>query len=320
PSSAATPLVGVFTIAAGSSSGGAASGSYFRMILQGGNASGPFLSNSDSTCSDQSYTLMSPGTDGGLVSGSYQPQPSPAFDASGNSLASRVIAPDNFYGVRYGVSTQPTDPQTGSSVPAPQITVSGTSLGGNLSAVSVSWNKQYFNQGVPKPDGSMPGDTTAVTGTYDPSTGAYTMQWTSLIVGGPFNGFSGLWHLTGRFVPAGSRAPASSGSTGTTHSAPAGSAGSTASATGAPATPAAGAGAGAASATASGGTTQTTAGSPATASTRHAASTLRVSTRSGLDPPRWLVVLIALLGVAALAALVYFERRIRLARAPGGPR
>ena len=309
-------MVGIFTITAGSCSGGTVSGSYFRMILQGGNASGPYLSNSDSTCSNQSYTPMSPGTDGGLASGSYQPQPSPAFDASGNSLADRIITPADFYGVRYGASTQPVDPQTGDSVPAPSITLSGSTLGGQASAVSVSWNNQYFNQGSPKPDGTYPGDTTPLSGTYNPATGAYTMQWTSQIVGGPFNGFSGLWSLTGRFVPGGPKATSSAAS-GAAH--------------GGTATGAVGSAAGGASSTpgqASGSSsTPTTALAPSSASSGGSASggsphvlAVRTSIRSGLDPPRWLVAFLAVLAVLALATLVYSDRRIRAFRADHGGR
>src|ERR1700728_3061352 len=70
-----TPLVGTFTIDAGSCSGGVASGTFLRMVLSGGtNAAGPYFSNSDSTCSDNSYTPLAPGSDKGLVTGSYQPE------------------------------------------------------------------------------------------------------------------------------------------------------------------------------------------------------------------------------------------------------
>ena len=37
-----------------------------------------------------------------------------------------------------------------------------------------------------------------VTGTYNAKTHAFVMTWTSLISGGPFNGFTGYWHLTGK--------------------------------------------------------------------------------------------------------------------------
>jgi hypothetical protein len=41
-----------------------------------------------------------------------------------------------------------------------------------------------------------------VSGTYDAATGHFVLQWKSLIVGGPFDRFTGSWHLEGTFVPA----------------------------------------------------------------------------------------------------------------------
>lgn len=328
PASAATTLVGTFTVTAGSCGPGQVSGSYFRMILQGGNANGPYLSNSDSTCSDQSYTPMAPGTDGGLQTGRYQPQPSPAFDGSGNALAKRIISPANFYGVGYSASTQPTDPQTDKAVPAPQITLSGTALSGSLQAVSVSWNNQYFNQGSPKPDGTYPGNTTPLTGTYDPATGAYTMQWTSQVVGGPFNGFSGLWHLTGRFVPAAGGGAASSpgspagvGGSSSGKVVPALGAGSAAAVGGRAAAPgaaasrsapaAAGSATAAPSAGSAGGQSAAAGSSAKGGGGVGTALVTKVVTRSGLGIPTWVVVLVIVAGVLALATFIGTDRRIR---------
>ncbi len=217
---AAGELAGTFRIAAGSCSGGA-SGSYFRMILPTGNQQGPWIENDDSTCGDKTYTLLSPGTDGGLVAGSHQPAPTPGFDDKGNSLAARVIRPVTFFGVRFAASTNATDLQTGTATPAPALRVEGGNLVGDLSAFDATWNKQSFNQGSPKPDGSRPGNTTPVTGTYDAGTGAYTLTWTSQIVGGPFNNFTGQWHLEGTFVPAGANSSVSGGGSTGTPSAPA---------------------------------------------------------------------------------------------------
>jgi hypothetical protein len=174
-----------------------ASGTYLRMILPSGTASGPYLSNSDSTCSDQSYTPLSPGTDGGLEIGGYQPTPSPAFDANGNALAKRITLPAQFYGTGFALATNPTDPQTGTKVPVPTITISGTKVTADLSSWAVTWNNQNFNQGSPKPDGSYPGNTRPAAGTYNPATGAITLDWTSQVVGGPFDKFTGSWHLVG---------------------------------------------------------------------------------------------------------------------------
>jgi len=237
---APTRLTGVFALTPGSCTGGAPSGSYFRMILASGTPSGPFLSNSDSACDDETYTLLTPGTDGGLRLGELQPQPSPAFDGSGNARAGRLIRPVRFYGVDFSAATNAVDPQTRTRVSAPQVSVSGSTVSADLRALGVSWNNQQFNQGAPKPDGSTPGNTRLATGRYDSRTGALTLQWTSQIQGGPFNGFTGLWHLTGTVAPAkGTTAPTTAGTPaaggggagaapGTTTAPPARTAGSTA--------------------------------------------------------------------------------------------
>lgn len=195
----AVPLNGLFALSPGVCSGGSVSGSFFRMILPTGDANGPFLSNSDSSCSDQSVTPLSAGSDGGLVSGSYQPQPAQAFDGSGNATSGSVTTPVRFYGVGFATGTNPTDPQTGSGTAAPQIFATGTALSGDLSSLGVTWNNQVFNQGAPKPGGGLPGKTSPIRGTIDPATGNFVVEWTSQIVGGPFNNFTGLWHLAGQY-------------------------------------------------------------------------------------------------------------------------
>jgi hypothetical protein len=194
---AAKKLVGTFTIAPGKSHGKGATGSYFRMIT----ATGDYLSNASSGAANTSYTLLSPGTDKGLETGRYQPEPSPAFDKRGDALADRIIQPLSFESTKFSESTASVDPQTKAKAPAPLITLHGHKLTGNLAAFGASWNNQQFNQGSPKPSGTpYPGKTTKVTGTYNPSTHVYTLTWKSQIVGGPFNGFAGLWHLTGKFI------------------------------------------------------------------------------------------------------------------------
>lgn len=198
--SGGTALTGVFAVTAGVCSGGAVtSGSYFRMIQPGGTTSGPFVSNSDSPCADKTYTSLSPGTDGGLSTVAYQPNPNPAFDGGGNGTANRIFQPQKFFGVAFAVSTNATDPQSGTAVPVPSVVDNGGALTGDLRAVSVAYNGQHFNQGSPKPDGSKPGITNGPSGSYTPSSGAFVLDWTSTIVGGPFNNFTGVWHLQGKF-------------------------------------------------------------------------------------------------------------------------
>ena len=197
-----TPLNGLLALAPGVCSGGSVSGSFFRMILPTGDASGPFLQNSDSTCSDQTVTPLSAGSDGGLVSGSYQPQPAAAFDGAGNAVSGQVTTPVRFYGVDFATGTNSTDPQTGSGTAVPQIYANGSELSGDLSSLGVTWNNQVFNQGAPKPGGSYDGKTSPIHGTID-GAGNFVIEWTSQIVGGPFNNFTGLWHLAGQYRGSG---------------------------------------------------------------------------------------------------------------------
>jgi hypothetical protein len=201
PTTAGIPLVGLFKFNAGGYAAGKASGSYVRLVLPGGSIEGgPYFPNPNSK--GGSYTLIAPGAEGGLRTGGYQEPPNPPFAGSGDSLSNRIMAPQQFAFVRYSASSSPKDPQTGLDVAAPSITVAEGKLGGDLRAFSASWNKQFFNQGSPKPDGTSPGLTRPVTGTYNADTKAFTLDWSSQIIGGPFNNFTGVWHLEGTFVPS----------------------------------------------------------------------------------------------------------------------
>ncbi|WP_330252503.1 hypothetical protein OG874_41635 [Nocardia sp. NBC_00565] len=192
------PLNGLFALAPGVCSNGAVTGSFFRMILPTGDAGGPYLQNSDSRCSDQTVTPLSAGSDGGLLSGTYQPQPAAAFDAAGNAQSGRVTTPVRFYGVDFATATNPTDPQTGGATGLPELFADGGQLSGDLSSLGVTWNNQVFNQGSPKPGGGLSGKTSPISGSID-GAGNFVIEWTSQIVGGPFNNFTGLWHLAGQY-------------------------------------------------------------------------------------------------------------------------
>jgi hypothetical protein len=208
PAASGTPLVGLFRLDPGvQSASGAIAGTYFQM-LNGPGASQP-LPNGDSTALDKNYTLLRPGTDGGLRTDVYQPAPSPAFagtvdgQPTGNALANRIVQPQKFFQVDFSIVTDAVDAQTGQADPLPQISVQDGRLGGQTTAWVAQWNGLSFNQGSPKPDGTSPGSTQPVTGTYDTATRHFVLRWKSLIVGGPFDGFTGGWHLEGTFVPAG---------------------------------------------------------------------------------------------------------------------
>jgi hypothetical protein len=211
PSGGGTALNGTFELQTGAQAvSGALSGTYFRMIgVENGNS--PLL--------NQNYTPLSPGGDGGLETFAYQEPPSPAFEKvsqtgepTGNALASRIVQPQEFFGVAFSIVTAPTDPQEGLSDPLPQIVDTDGELSGQITDWNAQWNGQSFNQGSPKPDGQYPtgglpasrwgeGGTIPLQGTYTAATGHYTLEWQSLIEGGPFGGFTGYWHLEGTFVP-----------------------------------------------------------------------------------------------------------------------
>ncbi len=193
-------LVGTFKLDAGAApSGQAPSGSYFEMLTGAGSP----LPNLSSPAPNKNYTPFTPGTDGGLRTGAYQPAPAPAFagGSSGGALASAIIRPVPFFGVNFSVVTGSTDAQLGVHDALPAITVLHGALSGQLTAWDAQWNGQSFNQGTPKPDGTLPSPTTKLSGTYNATTRAFTLTWKSRIVGGPFNGFTGCWHLAGTFVP-----------------------------------------------------------------------------------------------------------------------
>ena len=229
-------LVGLFRIAPGKVDGGQITGSWFRMLQPGGNPkTGPYMINSDSPADGGQATLLSPGTAGGLRTGGYQSQGEPAFDSGGNSTADAIMAPTKFFGVRFSISTNKVDLQTKTDVAPPTVVVTNGKLTADLSAWAASWNNQDFNQGAPKPvtstQAKAPGQEqtekawdwvsrrwleaapkptvtgAGASGTFDARSGAFVLEWTSLIVGGPFNGFTGLWHLEGVFQSSG-RAPA----------------------------------------------------------------------------------------------------------------
>jgi hypothetical protein len=206
PSGGATVLNGTFRIQTGAEVAGAIAGSWFEMFIPGGSSP---LVNGNSPLVNQDYTPLSAGTDGGLQTFGYEVAPSPAFDGVkegkevGNALANALIQPQDFFGYNFSVVTEPVDRQAKTADPLPNILDTGGHLTGQVTAWVVGWNGQWFNQGSPKPDGTLPSGTTALSGTCDAATGHYVLEWKSLIVGGPFNSFLGSWHLEGTFVPAG---------------------------------------------------------------------------------------------------------------------
>jgi hypothetical protein len=224
-------LVGLFRFTAGAADGSKVTGSYFRMLQPGADLeTGPYMENADSPADGGQATLLAPGTSGGLRTAGYQSQPVPAFGGDGASLADAIMAPTKFFGVPFSTSTNQVDLQTKTEVAPPTVVEKDGKLTADLSSWAASWNNQDFNQGAPKPKSSTgakaPGQEKAekvwdwvaqkyleaapeatvsgdgATGTYDEATHRFVLEWSSYIDGGPFNGFTGLWHLEGTFEPS----------------------------------------------------------------------------------------------------------------------
>ena len=196
-------LRGLVTLTPGDCAGGTPTGSYFRMISPGGKPeAGPFVKNGDSSCSDKNYSLLTPGSDGGLKLGDFQEFPEPAFDAAGNGLAGTVLKPVKFFGIDFALACPKTDAQTKAEASAPTLTADESGkVSGTIACWQAAYNNAYYNQGAPKPDGTNPGFTsTSVTGNYDKASGKIVLEWASIIVGGAFNNFGGAWHLEGALV------------------------------------------------------------------------------------------------------------------------
>ena len=96
------------------------------------------------------------GSQGGLVTGKFQPNPTPAFNAQGGALADAIVQPQGFTAIDFSVATDQKDPRRPRRAPA-AISVKTGKLSGQVEAWSAAWNKLYFNEGSPKPNGSTPG-------------------------------------------------------------------------------------------------------------------------------------------------------------------
>lgn len=188
---------------------GPVSGSWFRMIPPDVDpASGEFVTNFDSQCADQTYSLLSPGKVG-LRLGDYQASPKPPFDAATNGVADEIIQPTRFFSVTFALSSEKTSPLTGSTLPAPRVFVTSdaepggsgdASLTASLESLYVAWNGDWFEQGSPHPEGYI-GFTTVPRGTINLKTGRFVLDWISEVDGGAFDETTGQWHLEGTFVP-----------------------------------------------------------------------------------------------------------------------
>ena len=94
---------------------------------------------------------------GGLVTGKYQPNPTPAFNAQGGALADQIVQPQSFTAIDFSIATNKTDPQTGTiRAPAGHIVDNGK-LSGQVEAWSAAWNKLTSTRAHPSPAAHVPG-------------------------------------------------------------------------------------------------------------------------------------------------------------------
>lgn len=77
----------------------------------------------------------------------------------------------------------------GGSATAPTASETGGVMTADLSAWTAYWNGTNFGQGG------------IATGTWDSVTGEYSIGWSATVVGGSFDGMTGVWNMTGVAVP-----------------------------------------------------------------------------------------------------------------------
>ena len=111
----------------------------------------------------QDVHARSPGPRRGLATGRAPATPDAAVHEHGQRRANRIIQPEPFTSINFSVATLRKDPQSKKTVALTSARVSGRRLTVNVPGFTAEWNKQYFNQGAPKPDGSG----AAATGTYN---------------------------------------------------------------------------------------------------------------------------------------------------------
>jgi hypothetical protein len=146
------------------------------------------------------------GSAGGITLGAHQPftlNPDVPNPPSGTGYGSTPVEEStamkkfSFFGASTYIGTNPVSFQSGNVKATPSVTVDVTgNISADLSSWEVMWNGSVFEQG-PRPSGSA---FIPATGTYDYDTGDYVIDWVSKIVGGPFNGVPGYWHLEGTIL------------------------------------------------------------------------------------------------------------------------
>ncbi|MHB1586388.1 MAG: PEP-CTERM sorting domain-containing protein [Acidiferrobacteraceae bacterium] len=87
----------------------------------------------------------------------------------------------------------------GAVAPSGTVDTTAGTISMNMQSWFADWNGNNFNQGT---NNGNTASSSVATGTYDPTTGAYSISWHSYITGGSFNGQIGYWTLTGNATTA----------------------------------------------------------------------------------------------------------------------
>jgi hypothetical protein len=138
---------------------------------------------------DPSFTgssAISAGDQGAMVMGTYQG----SNDGAANGINALAKFQFGYFGpvdtYTQGATAYAVDGGAVENPAAPTGTTSGATINMDMGSWTAFWNGNEFNQGNHN-----------VSGTYDSGTGAYTLEWGSLISGGPFDGNIGYWRLNG---------------------------------------------------------------------------------------------------------------------------
>jgi hypothetical protein len=118
-----------------------------------------------------------------------------AAEPAAERWASAIIQPVPFFGVNFSVVTAQTDPQLGTRDPLPVITARGGTRTGQITAWAAQWNGQSFNQGTPKPDGTLPTPHDEPVGDLRRRHGRVHPRLEEPDRRRPVHGFTGRWHL-----------------------------------------------------------------------------------------------------------------------------
>lgn len=149
-------------------------------------------------------SIINPGAFSNMTIGGFDGSPSESVSITeeGYSLLSIATFQFSTFGP-VAVYTTDTDVNN-NSYAAPSGDISGSNLTLDLGSWSAFWNGNSYNQGSSSdlaPDSfcvvSSGACSTAIITTYDSATGAFNASWSSVILGGGFDGQVGNWSIDG---------------------------------------------------------------------------------------------------------------------------